>query len=428
VYSRLRFDISTRNFLFGLLACVWAWNRRKLAEDVLGACPPGDKKLVCFSVRSGFDLLLQTLALPAGSDVLVSAVTHPDMVRIIERHGLRAVPVDLDLATLAPRTELLERAASPRTRAILVAHLFGGRVNLDPVADFVRMRNLFFFEDCAQAFRGPQDTGDPRADVSMFSFGSLKSATALGGAVLYMRDRRILRKVRDSQSCWPVQRRREYLRKLLKILCLVQATRPTVYWLLFRMCKLLGTDFDALVNNIARAFPTTGRETQKSRSGPTTKDALFEHIRRQPSAPLFALLAHRLRTFDSGRLANRARIGEEISRRLHPSVAHPGRLANLHTHWLLPVVSSDPDSLISTLRREGFDAARATSNITVVGAPPDRTNCTPTEAARMISHVVFLPAYPELSGEAINRMISVVNEFASSSRAGDAFAHLGKRA
>lgn len=394
--------------MFGLSACVWARDRRKLTQDVARACSSRDEQLICFSVRSGFDLLLQEVAFPSGSEILVSAVTHPDMVRIIERHGLRVVPVDLDPATLAPRTELLDCAVSPRTRAILVAHLFGGRVDLGPIADFAREHRLLLFEDCAQAFRGPHDTGDPLADVSMFSFGPLKTATALGGAVLYARNRGILPKMRNRQSSWPVQHRRGYLGKLLKFLFLVQATRPAVYRLLFRACKLLGKDFDALVNTVARAFPPAGQpETKGRRSG-----TLFEHIRRRPSAPLLALLAYRLRTFDSDRLARRARVGEEVSRRLPPSVTHPGRLANSRTHWLLPVVSDDPGSLIPVLRREGFDAARATSNIAAVEAPPGHPDCTPAAAARMMSHIVFLPVYPELSGEAMGRLIRVLDEFA----------------
>ena len=44
--------------------------------------------LACLSVRSGFDLLLQSFALPAGSEVLFSAVTIQDMPKIAEAHGL----------------------------------------------------------------------------------------------------------------------------------------------------------------------------------------------------------------------------------------------------------------------------------------------------------------------------------------------------
>ena len=73
------------------------------------------------SVRAGFELLLDALELPTGSEVAVSAVTHPDMCRIIQRHGLRAVPVDIDEDKLAPRLDLLEEAITSRTRAILVA-------------------------------------------------------------------------------------------------------------------------------------------------------------------------------------------------------------------------------------------------------------------------------------------------------------------
>ena len=74
------------------------------------------------------------------------------MVRIIRGHGLRAVPVDIDPETLAPRPWMLEVALTPRTRVVLVAHLFGGRMDLGPVARFARERGLLLVEDCAQAF------------------------------------------------------------------------------------------------------------------------------------------------------------------------------------------------------------------------------------------------------------------------------------
>ena len=57
---------------------------------------------MCLSVRSAWDLLLHVLAWPAGSEVIVSAITHPDMITILRAHGLVPVPVDVDLDTLAP--------------------------------------------------------------------------------------------------------------------------------------------------------------------------------------------------------------------------------------------------------------------------------------------------------------------------------------
>ncbi len=61
-----------------------------LERGAARVCSPEDDGLARLSVRSGFDLLLEALALLVGSEVLVSAAAHPDMVRILKEHGLRA--------------------------------------------------------------------------------------------------------------------------------------------------------------------------------------------------------------------------------------------------------------------------------------------------------------------------------------------------
>jgi len=398
LYPRHRLDISVPDLLYGLSACLWAFRRGRPAVGVVRAFSPGEGVLVCFSVRSGFDLLLGALAGPPGGEVLVSAVTHPDMVRVVEGHGLRAVPVDLDTGTLEPRVELLEAALSESTRAVLVAHLFGSRFDLGEVAEFARRNGLLLVEDCAQAFRGPGDRGDAAADVSMFSFGSIKTASAAGGAVLCVRNSGLLEKMRRAQESWPVQSRRHYGGKLLKALGLVLLSRPLVYGLLARACDLGGRNLDGLVNGAVRAFPTSGGATGE----------LFERIRRRPSAPLLALLARRLRNFDAGRLARRAQSGERVARRLPAAVTHPGAFAPSRTHWLFPVVVPDPEGFVSALRRRGFDASRATSNIAPVPAPPDLPS--PEQACRMMARVVFLPVYPEIPDADLDLLTGAVGE------------------
>ena len=337
LYPRHRIDASARNLLFGLSACLWAFRRRRLEAEVGLAFPPGEDALACFSVRSGFDLLLGALALSPGEEVMVSAVTHPDMVRIIEAHGLRAVPVDLETPTLEPQCELLDKALTPSTRVILVAHLFGGRFDLGPVTAFARRKGLLLVEDCAQAFRGPSDPGDPLADVSMFSFGTLKTATAVGGAVLHVRDPDLHERMRRAQERWPVHSRLRYALRLLKTLGMVLLGRPLPYGLLARAFDLLDRDLDELVNGAVRAFPASRNAS----------DELFGRIRHRPSAPLLAMLAHRLRSFDDARLARRAATGERVAGRLAETSKHPGASAPLRTHWLFPVVTQEPQELVS---------------------------------------------------------------------------------
>ena len=192
IYARHRLDLSVEDILFGALSCVRPWRRERLEAEILRLCSLEFEGLVCFSVRSGWDLWLGAQGLRAGDEVLVSAITHPDMARIICGHSLRAVPVDIDPVTLAPRPRMLEAALTPRTRVVVVAHLFGGRMDFRSVARFARERGLLPVEDCAQAFQGPDRVGDPAADLSMYSFGTLKTSTALGGAVLRVRDREVL--------------------------------------------------------------------------------------------------------------------------------------------------------------------------------------------------------------------------------------------
>ncbi len=106
MWVRKRLDIGWRDLAFALANCLWPRSREVIAESVERMWDGSDHAIACLSVRSGFDLWLEAIALPPGSEVLVSAITIPDMVRIIEEHGLVPVPVDVDPDHLA-----IERAA-----------------------------------------------------------------------------------------------------------------------------------------------------------------------------------------------------------------------------------------------------------------------------------------------------------------------------
>ena len=181
---RGKIDIGWSDLLYGLGCCGWPGDRKRVQRKVEAFWSDRAGALACLSVRSGFDLLLQSYALPPGSEVLVSAITIRDMTRILEEHQLVPVPVDLDMKRLEVKPHCLERGLTPKTRALLVAHIFGSRMDLDPVAGFARQHQLLLIEDCAQAYLGNDYRGHPDSDVAMFSFGPTKTNTALGGAVL----------------------------------------------------------------------------------------------------------------------------------------------------------------------------------------------------------------------------------------------------
>jgi dTDP-4-amino-4,6-dideoxygalactose transaminase len=273
-------------------------------------------------------------------------------------------------------------------------------MDLGGVAKIARERGLLLVEDCAQAFQGPKRMGDPAADVSMYSFGTLKTSTALGGAVLRVRDREVLGRMRGIQASYPSHGRGVYLKKLFKVLGLVAVSRPRPYGLLARACTRFRSDLDALVGGVVRGFPPYEPAA-----------TFFRHLRHRPSAPLLAMLSRRLRIFDGERLAKRASTGERFTRRLRVADLHPGRHSLVRTHWLFPVVVEDPEALVASLRRRGLDASQATSNIAVVEAPAGCSS--PAEASLMMSDVVFLPVYPELPSQAFDVMAGLVNDCAA---------------
>jgi perosamine synthetase len=79
------------------------------------------------------------------------------------------------------------------------------------------------------------------------------------------------------------------------------------------------------------------------------------------------------------------------------------------THWLFPVLTSQPDELIAACRRAGFDAARGASSVCAVSAPTDRPEADPEHARRMMSCLVFLPAYPELAPSSLARLVAAAS-------------------
>ena len=212
-------------------------------------------------------------------------------------------------------------------------------------------------EDCAQSFRGPDDAGSPLADISLFSFGAIKTATALGGSLVRVQDPELLERMRRLHAQWPAQRRRDYAARVLKFVGLVALARPRPYWLFERSVRLARKDFDSFVADAVKGFP-----------GP----ALLSRIRRRPSEALLALVERRLRRFDRSRLGRRERLGEYVADGLPTSLFHPGHAALERTHWVFPVVAPDRARLTTSLRRSGFDAATATSSLAAVPAPEDR--------------------------------------------------------
>jgi perosamine synthetase len=392
MWARIRLDISSADLAFGLFRCMFPGDRARILRDIEGFWGAEATTIACFSVRSGFDLLLQALAFPPNSEILFSALNIKGMIKIAKRHNLLPVPVDLDVDHMGPTLKSMERAITQQTRAIVVAHLFGTRLDLDPVCTLAKRHNLFIIEDCAQAFDGPAFSGHSEADASLFSFGPLKTSTALGGALLRIRDPELAARMRSLQSEYPVQGNGSYLKRLLKFGAFTIITSPRVFGLVAGMFRFKGQDYEDAISDKVREVASLGS---------------VKKIRHQPSTALFAMLQRRLRGWREGKLSARKKMGEFLLGLLQDVVVCPGRKNSLHTFWVFPIVVDKPKEIIAALRQEGFDGA-ILSRSEAVTPPDDRPELNPVVARRTLSQMIILPCYPGIPLSELARQAAVV--------------------
>jgi dTDP-4-amino-4,6-dideoxygalactose transaminase len=375
MWPRKQLDIGWSELAFGLWQIV-SPQPQPINEEVVGTgWIPSDEAIVSLSVRTGWDLFLTAHNFSPGSEILTSGVTIPDMVRIMEHHGLVAVPIPLDADRLEPSLNELERSITPRTRAILVAHLFGARVEMEPIIRFARQHDLVVVEDCAQAFVGRGYGGHDEADCSLFSFGPIKTATSLGGAVLRIHDTAIRQRMIELQQSYPVQTQRAYLARLAKYTSFRVLSWPWVYGLLVRGYRLFGADYDRKLGNAAHSFP--GND-------------FFAQIRRQPCSALLRMLQHRLATFESRaqpQLRRRTMRGNQLADEL-PAGMVVGGQNETHTYWVMPLRVANLSEVLVALRRAGFDA---TSRSSLVLVPPAGPPGAPHLTAPWLAETIFLP-------------------------------------
>lgn len=388
VIPRMTFDIGWSDLAAGAWAAATAGGRAARAaavERALGGDPTCN--LAVLSVRSGLHALLQALALPAGSRVAFSAITIKDMPRIAQRHGLQVDTFDLDPTTLAPDIESLRRALTPETKVVIVAHLFGARCDLREVRAIASERGILLIEDCAQAWTGDGWIGHDDSDVVLFSFGPIKTATALGGGVLRFQGRELRDRVAAVQSQWPVQGRATFAKRVGKF-CVLSAlsTRP-VFTAFTWGCDRLGRDWDAMIAQSARGF--AGGD-------------FFARISTQPGAPLLALMERRLRQSHAAEIARRERSARELIAQVGGSGG--GRAAQ-HSHWVVPLEFDRPLEAAATLRQHGFDATRGTSSMTVVGDDP-QARAPRARAAE--DRWLYVPCHRGMTASDLTRLASAV--------------------
>jgi dTDP-4-amino-4,6-dideoxygalactose transaminase len=154
------------------------------------------------AVGSGTDALhlaLRAAGVGPGDEVVVPAFTFVATAEAVSHAGAYPVFADIDPATYTLDPASLEAAITPRTRAVIVVHLYGQSADLAAIAGIAARHGLRLIEDCAQAI-GADFEGKPVGgwgDAGCFSFYPTKNLGGWGdGGLVTTHDGALAERVR----------------------------------------------------------------------------------------------------------------------------------------------------------------------------------------------------------------------------------------
>ncbi len=136
------------------------------------------------------EAILHTLGVGPGDEVIVPALTWPASAMAALYVGATPVFVDIDPGTLGLDHQLVEQAITPRTKAIMPVHLYGGMPDMDALLALGQRRGIAIVEDCAHAHGGAWN-GRGLGSLGVagsFSFQQSKTMAAGEGGIVLTND------------------------------------------------------------------------------------------------------------------------------------------------------------------------------------------------------------------------------------------------
>jgi perosamine synthetase len=135
---------------------------------------------------AALDIAIKSLGIGLGDEVILPTFTIISPAQSIVTAGATPVLVDSDEKTWNMDVTLIESKITSKTKALLVVHIYGLPVDMDPVLDLCAKYNLFLIEDAAemhgQTYKGKKCGSF--GDISIFSFYPNKHITTGEGGMI----------------------------------------------------------------------------------------------------------------------------------------------------------------------------------------------------------------------------------------------------
>ncbi len=332
-------------------------------------------------------------ARPGRDEVVVPAYTCFTVPAAVVRAGLKLRLVDCAPASLSFDAESVAPHLGPHTLAVIVPHLLGFPIDLEPIARAAENSRTLVIDDAAQAL-GARHRGravGSGGHLGILSFGRGKPLSALGGGAITSADPQIAALLEPALGDLAPAPAIPAAARVLEAVAMSPLLGPGLYWLPARLPFL--------------------------KLGSTTYDPAFP-IRRLDSFRI-ALAARGLARLEAANRARR-RIGEELARRL-TSLSGLSFLANAPDseaiHLRFPVLLETAalrERAYRALRAAGIGASRLYP--APVTAIPALTRNQPRSGARfpraeqLAERLLCLPTYPHIGEREVEVMTRTLAE------------------
>jgi perosamine synthetase len=145
----------------------------------------------CANGSAALDIAVRALGLEKDDEVIMPSFTIISCGQSLVTQGVKPVLVDSDLKTFNMNVEDIEVKITSKTKAIMIVHIFGLTVDIDPILALAKKFNLKIIEDAAQ-MHGQEYKGQKCGsfgDISTFSFYPNKQITTGEGGMVLTNDK-----------------------------------------------------------------------------------------------------------------------------------------------------------------------------------------------------------------------------------------------
>lgn len=203
--NRVKTPLKAKKYILDCLHSTWISGQGKyvdLFEEKFAKYVGKKYAVATNSGTSALHLALMALNIGEGDEVILPALTIGACYFAIWQTGAKAVPVDVDPKTYNIDPDLIEKAITNKTKAIMLVHLYGQACDMDRILKIAKKNRLLIIEDAAEA-HGATYKGKKLGsfgDLACFSFYANKLITTGEGGAVLTNNEQLRQKMRDLKN------------------------------------------------------------------------------------------------------------------------------------------------------------------------------------------------------------------------------------